>query len=285
MKHLKNRSSLITLGSKGKIQLRQIIRKIDEKFLFGSIKKIYSKFVGAYTRVFESQIKSKHFSHSHHGAFSFYRKNYKCELSRLCDYYGSDKGEVQSTGHPYPFPSHTYADYYSSLFAHCRLAPTKVFECGLGTNNPDLASSMGVNGKPGASLRVWKEYFPNATIYGADIDRDVLFEEPRIKTYYVDQLDPDSIGEMWREVGVRDFDFMLDDGLHTFEAGSTLFSNSIAMLAQHGVYVIEDVSGPDLREYDKFFSGLNYRVEFISLHRVGMALGNNSLVVIRKNGI
>jgi hypothetical protein len=159
-----------------------------------------------------------------------------------------------------------------------------IFECGLGTNNPDLPSNMGVNGKPGASLRVWKDYFPNATIYGADIDKDVLFEEPRIKTYYVDQLDPESISDMWEEVGVRDFDFMVDDGLHTFEAGSTLFTNSISKLAQHGVYVIEDVSGPDLREYDKFFGQLNYRVEFISLHRVGMALGDNSLVVIRKNG-
>ena len=265
--------------------MKRLIREIDDKLLFGSLTKIYSKIVGKYNRIFEYRILSRHFSRSHHGAFSFYRKNYTCELSRLCDYYGSDKGEVESTGHPYPWPSHSYADYYSSLFSHCRLKPTKVFECGLGTNNPDLASSMGVNGKPGASLRVWKDYFPNATIYGADIDKDVLFEESRIKTYYVDQLDPESILEMWREVGVRNFDFMVDDGLHTFEAGSTLFSNSISMLAQHGIYVIEDVSGPDLREYDRFFCGLEYHVEFISLHRVGVALHNNNLVVIRKNRV
>jgi hypothetical protein len=142
---------------------------------------------------------------------------------------------------------------------------------------------MGFNGKPGASLRVWRDYFPNATIYGADIDKNVLFDETRIKTYYVDQLDPESITDMWRDVGVRDFDFMIDDGLHTFEAGSTLFSNSISMLAQHGIYVIEDVYGKDLRKYDEFFRQLNYRVEFISLHRVGKALEDNSLVVIRKN--
>jgi hypothetical protein len=88
---------------------------------------------------------------------------------------------------------------------------------------------------------------------------------------------------MWREIGVKDFDFIVDDGLHTFEAGSTLFSNSISMLAEDGVYVIEDVSGLELREYDKFFSALNYRVEYISLHRVGIPAGNNNLVVIRKN--
>jgi hypothetical protein len=90
---------------------------------------------------------------------------------------------------------------------------------------------------------------------------------------------------MWREIGVRDFDFMVDDGLHTFEAGSTLFSNSISMLAKDGVYVIEDVSGSNLLKYDNFFSQLDYRVEFISLHRVGMPLDDNSVVVIRKNGL
>ena len=275
--------------------MRRLIREIDTKFLFGSITRMYEKVVPIYNRILASRIESKHLSDSHYGplhlsdshygAFSFYRKNYTCELSRLCDQYGSDKGEVESTGHPYPWPSHTYADYYSSLFAHCRLKPTKVFECGIGTNNPDFTSSMGIDGKPGGSLRVWKEYFPNATIYGADIDKDVLFEEPRIKTYYVDQLDPESISEMWREVGVRDFDFMVDDGLHTFEAGSTLFSNSISMLAKDGIYVIEDVSGVTLREYENFFSRLDYRVEFISLHRVGIPLDDNSLVVIRKNGL
>jgi hypothetical protein len=263
--------------------LKQVIREIDSKFLFGSITKIYSKIVGLYNKNFESRIQSKYFSDAHNGTLSFYLKNYNCELSQLCDLYGSDKGEVESKGHPYPWPSHSYADYYASLFSHCRLSPTKVFECGLGTNNPEIISSMGVNGKPGASLRVWRDYFPNATIYGADIDKDVLFEERRIKTYYVDQLDPESILGMWSEVGVKDFDFMLDDGLHTFEAGSTLFSNSISMLADHGIYVIEDVSGPDLREYDRYFSNLDYHVEFISLHRVGMVLHNNNLVVIRKN--
>ena len=48
-------------------------------------------------------------------------------------------------------------------------------------------------GKPGASLRVWRDYFPNAIIYGADIDKDILFAEERIKTFYIDQLDPVAI--------------------------------------------------------------------------------------------
>jgi hypothetical protein len=71
----------------------------------------------------------------------------------------------------------------------------KFFECGLGTNNPNLLSSMGSMGKPGASLRVWRDYFLNAIIYGADIDKDILFAEEKIKTFYIDQLDSVAIKE------------------------------------------------------------------------------------------
>lgn len=123
----------------------------------------------------------------------YYSKNNECEFASLCDKYGSDKGEISSTGHPYPWPSHTYSDYYIRLWSHCRKNVKKVFECGLGTNNPNLPSSMGILGKPGASLRVWRDYFPNAQIYGADIDKEILFTEERIKTYFINQLIPESI--------------------------------------------------------------------------------------------
>ena len=213
---------------------------------------------------------------------TYYSKNMTDEIAHLCDLYGSDKGEIKSKGHPYAWPSHTYADYYSHLFSHCRNNIKKVFECGLGTNNPELLSSMGIHGKPGASLRVWRDYFPNAIVYGADIDKDVLFEEERIKTFYMDQLNPQSIREYWAMVGEDNFDFMLDDGLHTFEAGSSLFQNSIGKLSQLGTYVIEDVLFDDLCKYQDFFKNLPYAVDYIFLSRPKLPLRDNNLVVIRK---
>jgi len=213
---------------------------------------------------------------------TYYTKNMTDEIAQLCDLYGSDKGEMKSQGHPYAWPSHTYADYYSQLFSHCRNSVTKVFECGLGTNNPELLSSMGIHGKPGASLRVWRDYFPNAIIYGADIDKDVLFEEERIKTFYMDQLNPKSIKEYWEIVGEDNFDFMLDDGLHTFEAGSSLFNNSIGKLSKLGTYVIEDVLFEDLCRYKDFFRNSPYAVNYIVLNRPNLPLRDNNLVVIRK---
>jgi hypothetical protein len=54
-------------------------------------------------------------------------------------------------------------------------------------------------------VAAWRDYFPNSEIFGADIDRDVLFDEDRIRTYYVDQLDPEAIASMWSSIGCCGF--------------------------------------------------------------------------------
>jgi len=210
-----------------------------------------------------------------------YKKNDLCLLSSLCEEYGSDKGALKSTGHPYKWAPHTYSDYYSHLFDHCRLYIKKVFECGIGTNNPALKSSMGPLGKPGASLRVWNDYFPNAIVIGADIDRDILFQEGRIKTYFVDQTKPQSIKNFWAETEEKDFDLMIDDGLHTFEAGACLFENSISRLVTNGIYIIEDVTPGDLLQFKQYFSDKKYHVNFINLLRPSLSLNDNNLIIIK----
>ncbi len=212
----------------------------------------------------------------------YYKRNSPSLLNFLCDKYGSDKGEIEKTGHPYPWPSHTYADFIERHFGHCRGFIQHVFECGLGTNNPGLPSNMTASGRPGASLRVWRDYFPRAEIIGADIDRNVLFNEDRIKTFYCDQTSPDSIGDLWKSVGDKDFDLMIDDGLHTFAAGATLLENSFHRLREGGVYIIEDVGIQDLMSYKEYFLSRNYNYDFVNLWRKNMRLGDNSLVVIRK---
>lgn len=86
--------------------------------------------------------------------------------------------------------SNSYTPVYAALFGERRAEPLRILELGLGTNNLDVLSNMGVFGAPGASHRGWREIFPHAQVHGADIDRRVLFEEDRIKTFYCDQLDP-----------------------------------------------------------------------------------------------
>ena len=76
----------------------------------------------------------------------------------------------------------------------------KILKIGLGTNNKDIIGNMGKFGLPGASLRSFKEFCPNAKIFGTDIDKRVLLQEPRIKTYYVDQTSSSSLKELGKKL-------------------------------------------------------------------------------------
>lgn len=211
-----------------------------------------------------------------------YQKNSHNYLSVLCDEHGSDKGEVDSSVHPHDWVSHTYSDFMNDKFYHSRLHVKRVFECGIGTNKEDFAANMGLSGRPGASLRVWRDYFPNADVYGADIDSSVLFEEQRIRTFQVDQTSKESVVAMWNEIGLDEFDIIVDDGLHTFEGGVSLFESSIDKLGAAGVYVIEDVSSCDLVKYSHYFHGKEFSVQYVNLYRPNVDLRDNSLVVITK---
>lgn len=211
----------------------------------------------------------------------FYSNKHTNIFSELCDQYGSDKGGTRNQN-PYPWPSHSYADFYSRIFERSRAQITKVFECGIGTNNANIPSNMTTTGIPGASLRVWKDYFPNAEVFGGDIDSNVLFQDGRIKTYFLDQLDPNSIENFWSNVNTRNFDLIVDDGLHSFESGLTLFVNSIDYLAENGMYVIEDVKISDMLRFKKFFDNSKYTVDYVLLERPKSALADNCLIVIKK---
>ena len=160
--------------------IKKIIKKIDKLIFFGFLRIVYIKIKDLLNL---NHLKSFEYKH-----INYY--NYKKTLlSELCDKYGTDKGfnilenrVFYNNWHP-----HTYTDYYSSLFDHTRQNIKKIFECGIGTNNPEIPSSMGKKYDPGGSLKVWRDYFPNAKIYGADIDKEILFETERIKTFYVNQ--------------------------------------------------------------------------------------------------
>jgi hypothetical protein len=155
------------------------------------------------------------------------------KMCRVMTKHGSDKGRRW----------HNYTTVYSTLFNGCRDRPLRIFELGLGTNNPDLASSMGITGRPGASLRGWRELFPHALVYGADIDHAILFQEDRIKTFYCDQLDRAAIRELWLQPDLQDgMDIIIEDGLHTFEANISFLEGSLEHLRPGGTYVIEDIA-------------------------------------------
>jgi hypothetical protein len=206
-------------------------------------------------------------------------------LAELCDKYGTDKGSNREYNSTDAWPSHTYTDYYYMIFNKNREKYRNVFECGIGTNNSDVKGYFKLDGVPGASLKVWRDYFPNAMIYGADIDPTCLVQENRIFSQVMDQTNPKSIHNYFDSIVCPSFDLMIDDGLHEFSAGKILFENSSTYLKPGGIYVIEDVVLEDLQSYRDFFSGSKHLVHFISMQREQSGLrsiAHNSLVVIEK---
>ena len=254
--------------------MRKLIGKLDRVVFFGLIKFLYIK-IKDYLNL--KSLKDYNYQHTNYYNYK------KTLLSELCDKYGADKGfdKIENRVFYNNWHPHNYTDYYSSLFDHNRENVKKVFECGIGTNNPDLPSSMGSNYTPGGSLKVWRDYFPNADIYGADIDKEILFQSERIKTYYVDQLDKDSIKKMWSEIEVDNFDLIIDDGLHTLEAGISLFENSFSYLKKGGIYIIEDVDPNYIYGLSNYLNKKK-NIEIIRLKSKNKKLlRDNNLIVIR----
>ncbi len=203
------------------------------------------------------------------------------EMCRVMTKYGSDKGNGW----------HTYTPIYSALLGARRNQNLRIFELGLGSDNPELASNMGIYGTPGASLRGWRELFAHAAVYGADIDRRILFEETRIKTFYCDQCDDDAIRDLWSQPAMRSgMDVIIEDGLHTFEANMSFLDGSLEHLHPGGLYVIEDIAGEEVdRWYDQLHS-LSKRFPDSDFALVEMANplnelnDNNLLIISRRRG-
>ena len=207
-----------------------------------------------------------------------YSHNAYSELAQLCQHHGSDKGangDVQSL--------HNYTDFYEILFAPNRTGIRHVLECGIGRDGPG-EKAKGTNGYPGASLRVWRDYFPNAQIVGVDILPNVLFTEERIQTYCVDQTDPNSIAAFLNKLDDRKFDYIIDDGLHEYHAGITFFESVAEWLSDDGIYIIEDISKKQLILYAEYFDKKagGYHARIVNLHRPNSKLGDNSLIMITK---
>ena len=195
------------------------------------------------------------------------------KLTELMNFYGSDKGGRNN--------HHNYSEYYSELFFNERKNIKNFLEIGLGTNDVNMLSNMGEKGVPLASLKAWRDYFDNAIIYGADIDKKILKNHERIKTYFVDQTDPKTIELLFKNIGISDFDVILDDGLHEYNANICLFENSIKFLSNSGIYIIEDVYFKDKQKFINYLNNSDYNYS-IENKNDKKNIANNCIIDIRK---
>lgn len=120
---------------------------------------------------------------------------------------------------------HEYTTIYHDLLGHRRENIKRVLE-------------VGVNA--GSSLRMWREYFPNALIIGLDNNYDCLFMEDRIMCILADQGDRKSLLAAMEYAGGK-FDLIIDDGSHELHHQILTMNTLAPFLEDDGIYVVEDI--------------------------------------------
>lgn len=140
---------------------------------------------------------------------------------------------------------HNYMQGYASLFDSVRANVKTVLEIGVGSVENNQMHHVAVQGyKTGNSLRCWRDYFPQAKVYGVDIFdvHDQMSDDERIVTYVGDQGNSNDLFNIVQSIGV-DLDVIVDDGSHIMEHQVFSFIFLEKYLSSGGIYVIEDIQG------------------------------------------
>jgi len=131
---------------------------------------------------------------------------------------------------------HPYTQFYYDLLNGSNIK--KVLELGIGD---------------GGSLRMWRDFFPNADIYGIDIKKKSIGGK-RIKTYICDEIKEKDLLRVIKRIGA-DIDLFIDDASHKVE-DQIATCKILRPILKKAIYIIEDVSYPQ-----KLQDGLPYKVE------------------------
>ena len=126
--------------------------------------------------------------------------------------------------HKHHFQGTTHLERYEQYFSELREEEFNILEIGVSA---------------GHSLKVWETYFPNATIYGVDIqpacDRH---NTTRTKIKIGSQIDDNFMESIGEEAG--NFKIIVDDGSHVGDHMIHTLKTMWKYLAPEGYYIFED---------------------------------------------
>jgi hypothetical protein len=138
---------------------------------------------------------------------------------------------------------HGYTRAYERHLAPLRQRPIKLLEIGIGD---------------GASLRMWRDYFPQARIYGLDVVDCKRLDGGSIRTFQGGQADEDVLERLLHATGA--LDVVIDDGSHRWADQIASFQKVYPHLTPGGVYAIEDLH---TSYWDRYESGEQSTVDFL----------------------
>jgi hypothetical protein len=126
---------------------------------------------------------------------------------------------------------HSYLELYQHLFNNKQLTAKNILEIGIDR---------------GGSIKLWSDFFINATIYGLDIMNidyiwDYIKNINNIKLYSsYDAYDPITFNNVFLKSNIK-FDVLIDDGPHTLESMILFIQLYSQIMTDDGILIIEDV--------------------------------------------
>jgi len=165
-------------------------------------------------------------------------KKFETELCRLAYFYGTDKC---------PQIRHFYTEFYWKLLKDKRESFKKVLELGTGCPNT-MNVGNDINYITGASLYMWRDFFPNAQIYGFDVLPETVFKKDRIETFLCDSNSKEELVNLLKKTGT-DIDLFIDDGSHNPKHQIFACSTLMPLFKKDVIYIIEDVRDPNIVNY------------------------------------
>ncbi len=175
------------------------------------------------------------------------------ELCKIAFKYGTDKC---------PQIKHSYTPFYYKLLKSKKHSIKKVLELGIGhyrnmknfevIYDPTLKRYL----HRGASLYMWRDFFPEAQIFGADIIPDAIFSDDRIKTFLCDERKKEDLKKLIQDTG-PDIDLFIDDASHHVDDQIFAAQTIMPLINKNVIYIIEDVGhskkiSKELDEYDTY---------------------------------
>lgn len=130
---------------------------------------------------------------------------------------------------------HSYLELYQHLFNNKQLTAKNILEIGIDR---------------GGSIKLWSDFFINATIYGLDIMNiddicDDIKNIHNIKLYSsYDAYDPIIFNDVFLKSNIK-FDVLIDDGPHTLESMILFIQLYSQIMTDDGILIIEDVQSID----------------------------------------
>lgn len=140
-----------------------------------------------------------------------------------------------------PQIKHPFTPFYFDILKDKRTSVKKVLEIGIGWKE------MALRWRPyrtGASLFMWRDFFPGAKIYGVDIEERTMFTSSKINTFIYDQTKKEDLLNLTQKIGT-DLDLIIDDGSHKAQDQIFTCLTLMPVVKKGVIYIIEDVNEPD----------------------------------------